>query len=86
MAKTEIMISVFLNNIGKTTVGDVRQWLRTIDQFNISDNTEVSDAILSVDLFIQPEKIESINCGDHLIHDPHYDILINLHDCENRNR
>jgi hypothetical protein len=83
MSKTEIMISIFLNNTDKVTVGDVRQWLEKVDQFNIADDTQVSDAILSVDLFIRPEQMSLIQCGEHLVGDEHHDIIINTHTCIN---
>lgn len=70
------------DGLGKTvkdvTVGDVRRWLKAIEQYNISDDRVLEDCVLS--LYVPGVEVVPIECGEHN-QGTHRDALVVLHEC-----
>lgn len=68
--------------VGKTlrdvTVGDVRRWLKAVDQYNISDDRVLEDCVLS--LYVAGVETVAIECGEHN-QGTHKDALLVIHEC-----
>jgi hypothetical protein len=59
---------------------EVRDFLAELDKFGIPDEHEMYDGVLF--LVKQSESVGVTLCGDHLIGEEKYDILIQNHYCE----
>lgn len=61
------------------TVGDVRRWLNLVDSYGISDTTELTTAVLDLD--IDSSFVESIECGNCAPQSIRKDALMVMHKC-----
>ncbi|CAB4153324.1 hypothetical protein UFOVP621_100 [uncultured Caudovirales phage] len=77
-AMTNIQISYDLN---EPTLADIRKFIELADKLGVSDDTELLDCVLSLD--VPTKAIELITCGEHVpSNEDFHDILIYTHDCD----
>jgi hypothetical protein len=72
-------VTISLNAIGDRTtptLGDVREWIIRCDELRISDDTELLEGMLSIDIPVH--SVEPITCGECNLDD----ILVLAHDCQ----
>jgi len=72
-------ITISLNALGDPrtpTLGDVRSWIIKCDELRISDDTELLEGMLSIDIAVGD--IEPITCGECNLDD----VLVVIHDCQ----
>jgi N-formylglutamate amidohydrolase len=85
MAKHNVVISIELHSKHSSiTVGDIREWIARVNQFNIPDKTEVHCTELFVDYAIKNSMIEEVICGEHIGFPEFKDVIITTHDCASR--
>ena len=80
--EVEAFIAVRLDpkGINGCTVGDVRAWLKTIEDLGYTDDTVVEECLLS--LWAKSENVSAIECGNHNANEPERrDILVGTHEC-----
>lgn len=56
------LVSVFMSGTCDTTVGDIREWLRQVDDLGIPDNTTMENCNLKVTY--RASTVEKIFCSD----------------------
>ena len=69
------------------TVGDLREFVRWLDEYKVSDSKEVDwgEKALYVDLTGERAAMtEWIECGDHIPPDTAYDLLISTHNHDSK--
>ena len=63
----------------KFTVGDVRDFLKVLDNLGVKDDVELLDGYLTYEY--QTTLVDVILCGEHKVGEEVYDFLINTHKC-----
>jgi hypothetical protein len=63
----------------RPTIKDVRDWLALIDQVGMSDETELFDCVLTVEVLDTDSPL--VMCGEHTVDDERYDFLVRTHGC-----
>lgn len=64
---------------GPATVGAVRSWLAMCDKAGLSEDTELLDCVLAVDLPVATT--EFIMCGEHGADEEVWDVVTMTHTC-----
>jgi hypothetical protein len=75
-----VCVRLYAKEIDECTIGDVRAWLKTVDELGYTDKTVVEECLLS--LCVRSENVSPIGCGNHKANEPNYcDILVGTHEC-----
>ena len=56
------VVSVFMSGASDTTIGDIREWLKQVDDLGIPDSTVLENCNLKVSY--RASSVEKISCGD----------------------
>ena len=75
--KTASIMVALLPDDGRPTIGDVREWLKSVEDLGFKDSTELLECYLSAELFTTD--IGSIGCGDCVPMGGKNDILVVTH-------
>lgn len=79
--ETSITLSLTSTLGDSITLGDVKEWVRRLELFNVHDDTPVYNAHLLIDFPIF--HAEKIYCSDCAPLENNSDILITMHQCNN---
>lgn len=79
MIKISPLIDMSL--IGPATVGDLKKFIETCKKLGIPDSADLIDCVLTIEM--TAVDVNLILCGEHLVDDERYDILLEMHECKN---
>jgi hypothetical protein len=80
---TLIHLDIAIENSTEVRLGDIRQWIKEVDKFNLPNDYPVYDCSLALVVEISEQNITPIECMECSPQQAHHDVLITTHDCVN---
>jgi hypothetical protein len=80
---TLIHLDIAIENSTEVRLGDIRQWIKEVDKFNLPNDYPVYDCSLALVVEIPKHNITPIECMECSPQQANHDVLIITHDCVN---
>ena len=80
---TIIHLDIAVENGKPVRLGDIRQWMKEVDKFNLPNDHPIYDCALALYVEISEQNITPIECMECSPQQANHDVLIVAHDCVN---
>ena len=74
------LVSIFMSGASDTTIGDIREWLRQVDELGIPDSTTMENCNLKVTY--RASAVEKTICGECSPRKEHSGFVVYAKKCE----
>ena len=80
---TLIHLDIAIENSTEVRLGDIRQWMKEVDKFNLPNDYPIYECALALIIQIPQHNITTTECMECPPEQANHDVLIVSHDCVN---